>query len=596
MRQANPAKTIAENVLGVRKLKEIWTANYATVLPFTPQDFAIEALLPVIMYMFRWGHRRGIGQFRTTFRDNGPISAQRVAEVLSCQPQWFDGFDDDVKKSILADMLLAFCIENKAHATGRTTEVIRVFPTHYFSSWIDLPESVGHLRSVPEMIVAMLADQKDGARIEPGKARSQFGTAQGFDNNELLKHFAPGVVRVGLGSDIAKSDEFDEDTEVGLDQLLTIRLAQKIGSSPLPLRGPGEAKEIPNRRPLATGLCNSFKNDFTIFLQAYSESIPRQALVSMLESSISLGLSTIVLSSALTVLDWERKNSVDEDSFSKPWQLFVDTSLGEDNELRRLSEESFDELLRRLDRLPAILMMLRVLEQAVSEDEDFALELRKLRIDPHGGSILKMLSDIRSGSHENSRDILKELKRTCVKLADGLEEEEEQPNVVEILKNADVDPATRLGESLVILMGDKIQRGQFIRTIDSCMMMNAPNGLGRRRKVMISASGRKRLTEARSVALTNTMLDYLVHRHLRRGKRGSKEELLGLTKFIQILGERYGLFIDRSPIGMKIPIDLLNRNKKFLERRLRDLGLLVGVNDAESMKRLQARFAGGEDE
>ena len=41
---------------------------------------------------------------------------------------------------------------------------------------------------------------------------------------------------------------------------------------------------------------------------------------------------------------------------------------------------------------------------------------------------------------------------------------------------------------------------------------------------------------------------------------------------------------------MTISNALLQRNRMVLERRLRDLGLLVGVNDAERMKRLQPRF------
>jgi hypothetical protein len=36
----------------------------------------------------------------------------------------------------------------------------------------------------------------------------------------------------------------------------------------------------------------------------------------------------------------------------------------------------------------------------------------------------------------------------------------------------------------------------------------------------------------------------------------------------------------------------LLRNKNWLERRLRDLGLLIGVNDAESMKQLKPRYHG----
>jgi hypothetical protein len=49
---------------------------------------------------------------------------------------------------------------------------------------------------------------------------------------------------------------------------------------------------------------------------------------------------------------------------------------------------------------------------------------------------------------------------------------------------------------------------------------------------------------------------------------------------------------------MTISNDLLQANRTTLERRLRDLGLLVGVNDAEAMKRLRPRFdtAAGEDQ
>jgi hypothetical protein len=35
---------------------------------------------------------------------------------------------------------------------------------------------------------------------------------------------------------------------------------------------------------------------------------------------------------------------------------------------------------------------------------------------------------------------------------------------------------------------------------------------------------------------------------------------------------------------------MLLRNKTYLERRLRDLGLLIGVNDAESMKQLKPHY------
>ena len=53
---------------------------------------------------------------------------------------------------------------------------------------------------------------------------------------------------------------------------------------------------------------------------------------------------------------------------------------------------------------------------------------------------------------------------------------------------------------------------------------------------------------------------------------------------------RYGFHVDTAPPGMTVSNEALGRNRAALARRLRDLGLLVGVNDAERMKRLTPRF------
>jgi hypothetical protein len=46
---------------------------------------------------------------------------------------------------------------------------------------------------------------------------------------------------------------------------------------------------------------------------------------------------------------------------------------------------------------------------------------------------------------------------------------------------------------------------------------------------------------------------------------------------------------------MTISNEHLQQNRRVLERRLRDLGLLVGVNDAEAMKHLMPRFTQWEE-
>jgi hypothetical protein len=60
---ASDARKIVESVLGGRMTARVWTSVYAPVFPFTPQGFSVGALLPMILYLFRWGHRRGRGTF-----------------------------------------------------------------------------------------------------------------------------------------------------------------------------------------------------------------------------------------------------------------------------------------------------------------------------------------------------------------------------------------------------------------------------------------------------------------------------------------------------------------------------------------------------
>ena len=95
----------------------------------------------------------------------------------------------------------------------------------------------------------------------------------------------------------------------------------------------------------------------------------------------------------------------------------------------------------------------------------------------------------------------------------------------------------------------------------------------------------------RSVAFTDTALEYLVHLLLLEpGDEIETRPWFSFNDFIGSVQNRYGFCVDRSPEGMDIPNELLQRNRTFLDRRLRDLGLLISVNDAEAMKRLAPRF------
>lgn len=121
-------------------------------------------------------------------------------------------------------------------------------------------------------------------------------------------------------------------------------------------------------------------------------------------------------------------------------------------------------------------------------------------------------------------------------------------------------------------------------------MTDRPNGLAIKRRVSRQQNGERRSQDLRSVVFTPALLDFLVHRHLRKAAEGKPFHPLSLPDFLTLLRDRYGLYVDREPPGQLVSQELLRRNKAWFERRLRDLGLLIGVNDAESMKQLRPRF------
>jgi hypothetical protein len=597
-------KSIVENVLTPPTTKKLWTSIYMPALPFTPQDFTMGAVMPAVLYMFRWGHRRGKGTFVKTFgkTEGDKLRAPTIDDVVNKlinDGSSFSGFDTKVGKAILGDMLLSFCLENKNHLTGRTEQVQRAYPTHYLASWIDLPQKVTNLRHIPEMLVALLASQEVGEVISRNNRRSHFSVGADFKDNILLSLFGTGMQIRGTFQTDLTSDQFTElntgesNNMVGLDQLLTVRIAQCCGEAPLRARGGGESESIPNLQPLAQKAAKSFREDLSVFVQAYGETIPRQTFLQMLESCLSLGLTNIYLSTAGMLFDWERNGVLPRCDAQQPWPLFVDCSSGNEINLRRLSEESLFDLLRRFERLPVIMMCLRVLDDKVQYDRSLRNSLPIMR--PDSTDYINLLGSIFKEDHSRAEKIFDNLDETCLKLADGLKDAEEAPSVQDLLKQ-NGNPTVRLAEALCILMGNDIQIKQFLSALQSFLMIDQPNGLAKKRRIYIKDSvGRRSSSDARSIVLTNTMLDFVVHRHLRKAAKGKGPTSLAFIDLIKLLKERYGLYIDEAPPGMSIPSDMLRHNRQILEKRLRDLGVLIGVNDAESMKRLQQRFLAAGD-
>lgn len=592
---ADNARKLVEEVLGPGATREIWSGNYDKVLPVTLQDFELSSILPAVFYMFRFGHRRGKGKFLETFglREGSEspkrrsVTVDRVAERLSGSVG-LKGFEDEPEKAILGDLLLCFCLENIRHSLGRDQQIQRVAPAHYMASWVDLPDRVANLRYVPEMIVAMLANQKGKSVKSSDDKETQFPVRKRFEENVLLSAFSQGVTRRGKVLGDLAFDGFDEKNEsVGLDQLLMIRLALELKQAPYKAggkEGSPIANPISNQHPIAEQAAQNFSEDIRRFVSSYAAPMPRYALVEMLESCIAIGLTTIISSTVELLLQWAETGTVPDREKQPPAPLFVDCSNGVERSIRAAAEQSMDDYMRRMDRFPILLMVLRLLDYRVRDNQKIKKE--DIAIRPYATEWLNLLGDLLHNRHPQAQRILFIIEDYAERLAAVLADD--YPEVAEILNNDTIEenPVWRLADGLMVLMGPN-PRSQFMNMLDSSLLTGRPNGLAVKRSTTrgLGGSTTRRRRDVRSLVFTDSVLDYLVHLHLLQP--GNK---LSFKDFLKILRERYGFHVDTAPSGMTISNELLQKNRMILERRLRDLGLLVGVNDAEAMKRLEPRF------
>ena len=83
---ANQTRQVVESVLGSQMTAQIWTSTYPPVFPFVPQNFSVGAILPMMLYLFRWGNRRGKGKFAEAYGAGAPptisTTVARLVEEL----------------------------------------------------------------------------------------------------------------------------------------------------------------------------------------------------------------------------------------------------------------------------------------------------------------------------------------------------------------------------------------------------------------------------------------------------------------------------------------------------------------------------------
>lgn len=305
---------------------------------------------------------------------------------------------------------------------------------------------------------------------------------------------------------------------------------------------------------------------------------------------MSVGMTAILTSVVEILFEWSDTGKVPRKDLQQPASVFVDCSNGIDMRLRRVAEQSLDDLMRRVERVPEVLMLLRLLDYTARANKRVITQGVAKR--PYATAWLNLLGEVLHDRHDEASFIRHQMDDDGDRLADALEPE--YPEAAEILSNEEGEPhpIRRLAAGLTPLLGSNL-RGNLMGMVDSTLQVGRPNGLAHKRFTTRGAQavGRRR-RDVRSLVFTDSVLDYLVHQQLLRSGNGGRlgQRALSLNDFLRKIRDRYGFHVDAAPTGMTVSNELLQENRTILERRLRDLGLLTGVNDAESMKRLHARF------
>ena len=126
---ANETRQVVESVLGSQMTSQIWTSTYPPVFPFTPQDFSVGAILPMMLYLFRWGNRRGKGKFAEAYGAGAPPTISSTVAKLVDDPG-IVGFGSASGCAILGDFLLTSILENRRHSESHNEQVQRCFANH----------------------------------------------------------------------------------------------------------------------------------------------------------------------------------------------------------------------------------------------------------------------------------------------------------------------------------------------------------------------------------------------------------------------------------------------------------------------------------
>ncbi|MAU22286.1 MAG: hypothetical protein CMH13_17470 [Martelella sp.] len=385
----------------------------------------------------------------------------------------------------------------------------------------------------------------------------------------LKRFFFPGIDLV--------TDRYDPNASVDVETQAILRLDHQV------TQDMKDSKEPSRFQPLCIGQADIMADDL-LRLLAYEPYIPRSVLVDYLKTLMAfhLALYHLKLLQILPKLVKQRSDNALESS-PDPVSLVVDMGDVNNPHMAELARKSADRLYRQI---PAFVQANFVVKKLDEMAEYLGKKTGKLATPGGGVFTVGDLVSLLKPEHDAERQAYFKFR-----LASLIEESTSG--------NEDVDPEIRevtgmgLGEFesfIEILMAyrGKYHRQYITECLDSLLLKNKENGLlaqsrtkGSPRRFVL---GSKLLEVLLQVAVLTQDGGRFVTREVRI------EELLAFLR------NRYGLHIDRLPIGAQANSSILDRralrlNLEAFKRRLREIGFYEDLSDAYVTQKVSPRYA-----
>lgn len=571
-----------KTILGGELHNDLVGAVYPPLTLVDYNNFRMHEVLSGLMYVMRFGRRRGTGNWSRVFASSAAPDGSRrpplptvleVASVLARDCDLLKGFDTAEGQSILADWLATSVVTTKNDTGDVSDQVQWVLPLHYFACWVDLPVHFNHMRGVPELLAGMLADASPGV-LQPGDGGA-FKVAAAPSDNVLLRVLSDGV-EPGPQFD-QRGDRLVSKGDLDEDALLCALLGSSLKAAPTPIGGPrGEVRVF---APLCPRQARVLRDDISVLMRAYGDSIPPAALTDYLCALLCVNLSAYWIRHVITANAlYETAEHGEADTAELCF--LIDSSAGQDIDLRRASEQSIayhtDSMLRYVRTSVGFRLLATIARR------------QKLRVAPEHETI-QHLVDLAELRRAMPQDVHFASRNYLSRIQDAFEIPEHRDSLPVSARDlmagsSEQDGLTefdRLVEVLICLQPELLDR----------LTSKVHTGFtGSAVSYGIAGTYGKR-PPRKFYRLSDAALEALVHVHGVKHNGSLAPTPVSVRDFASKLRDRYGFHVSDPPKVLgRLPQELYEQNMRYLKDRLRALGLFTDVSDAEGMQRLHLMY------